>query len=1285
MEPPRNPTSQDGLRLVPYLPRLVLEWLRDCPQRRARQLEGTLVFVDISGFTAMSERLARQGRAGSEEVTELLNATFMRLLAVAYENGGSLLKFGGDALLLFFTGREHESRACHAAWGMRAKLREIGRLKSSSGLVTLRMSVGVHSGRFQFFLVGEDHRELMVTGPAASRTVLMEQGATAGEILISDETAAALAPECRGEARAGGVLLRRAPVPPLVVDGEDSDVDVRDLDVASCVPEQIRGHLVGRAGDGEHRFVTLAFLHYGGLDALLADGRLDEAAQRLHELVTTVQAAVRDFGVCFLGTDVDHDGGKIILTAGAPVSSDEDDERMLRATRAIIEADLALPVRIGVHRGHVFAGDVGPMFRRTYTVMGDSVNLAARVMSRAMPGEVLATLTVLDSTTVDCVTTELEPFLVKGKTKPVRAARVDAVRGMRAETAETALPVFGRDDELDALLEDASAVGNGQGRFVEIVGEAGIGETRLVEELLARSSFDAAFVVQCEHYESQTPYFVFKKSLRRLCGIADDAYPADAGAQLVAQVERVAPQLRPWVPLLALVVDAEVERTKESDDIAPEFRTAWMHQAAAEFVVAMLGGTTAIVFEDAHWMDEASGALLRHLVENILTVRPWLVCVTRRDGEGGWRPDAELGARTLVLVRLDAAAAVALAAAASEELLLPQPQVEILAQRSGGHPLFLRKLVTAVAETGVVDALPESVEAAVAARLDRLAAHERTVLRHAAVLGETFTVDALAGISDVPDIESPRTWHRLGEFVVALGAGRMRFRQALVRDVAYEGLPFRRRRDLHAKATRYLERTFAGRYGEVSGLLSLHCARASDHRGAWHWAQQAGDSAKGKGANVDAATFYRRALDATRHLPDVSPHATSAVWEALGDVQQLAGMYEPAAEAFRSARRDGPADVQARLLLKEGIVRERLGRYSQALRWFGRGLRSAATNPATTSDRVQLLIAIAVARQRQGRYRECIELCGEVLGEAEAIGDKASLAYAYFLLHSAYTDLGSGETERYRALALPIYEELGDLVGQSNVLESLGADAYWEGRWDEALSYYERSKELRDRAGHVVYARIAANNIGEVLSDQGHLEQAEDHFRESRRIQRAARFPIGVAFGTSNLGRAAARAGRFDEAAELLDEALAEFTEIGAESFVLETQARIAELRVLRGDPAAALTVVDEADDLALRLGGMTAVRAILHRVWGYALAQQGDPDLARAALEASLRLARESRAAYEEALTLEALARLAASLGDDGSTAAAAAQVLFDRLGVVRTPAVPLPERLPEPARASR
>jgi tetratricopeptide (TPR) repeat protein len=350
-------------------------------------------------------------------------------------------------------------------------------------------------------------------------------------------------------------------------------------------------------------------------------------------------------------------------------------------------------------------------------------------------------------------------------------------------------------------------------------------------------------------------------------------------------------------------------------------------------------------------------------------------------------------------------------------------------------------------------------------------------------------------------------------------------------------------------------------------------------------------------------------------------------------------------------------------------LQERSGRYTQALRWYGR-----AAAEADDAERVELTVARAVARQRQGRYVDSIALCREAVVAAEQLGDRASLAYAYFLLHAAHTDLGTGEAGDYAAKALVLYEELGDLIGQANVQESLGIEAYWEGSWDESYALYERSGDLRDRAGHIVYARFASNNMAEILSDRGQWAEADALFTEARRVWRAARYPFGVALANGNLGRSAARAGHYDDARLLLEVALEQWTQLGSTAFRLETEARLAELDVFEGRFESAIAGTDSAFAEIDTGSGSAMLRAFLHRSLGCAWMQSGEPQRACDVLRASVNEAREAAAPYEEALSLDALATVLDASAGDGWVERAAAQEVFDRLGVQRVASIPIP-----------
>ncbi len=257
----------------------------------------------------------------------------------------------------------------------------------------------------------------------------------------------------------------------------------------------------------------------------------------------------------------------------------------------------------------------------------------------------------------------------------------------------------------------------------------------------------------------------------------------------------------------------------------------------------------------------------------------------------------------------------------------------------------------------------------------------------------------------------------------------------------------------------------------------------------------------------------------------------------------------------------------------------------------------------------------------------------------------------------------------YRELALPIFEEIGDLIGQANVLNNLGVDAYIQGRWTEALDAYRRSETLRRQAGDVVGTATQKNNEAEILSDQGYLDEARERFEEALRVWRAANYPIGIALATSNLARVAAREGSYETAHELFAQALATFEEIGSAGLANESRSHVAECYVFEGRYQEARQLAEE---VLAALGDEPALTtAQLERHLGYALHQGRDAEAARPHFARSLEVARELPAAFEEAMTLKAMA-------DTSHPAEPKAQTEFEelaeRLGLVSVPSPPLP-----------
>jgi predicted ATPase/class 3 adenylate cyclase len=1264
-------TTSGAAALVPYLPRLVIEWARDHPDERFREVEGSLVSVDISGFTNLSERLAGKGRIGAEELILLISGVFEGLIGVAYRFDGDVLKFRGDALLLLFSGEGHEERACSAASGMQWFIETAGSRMSSVGPVELRMSTGVYSGPCQFFLVDAAHKELVVAGPAATRTFELEDASEAGEILVSERTADALGPGWLDGGRDGARLLVPREPEPVETHASNTVLLVEEeTQLDRYIPVPLRAHLAVAGGEAEHRQVTVAFLKFSDTDVIVEREGPEALGAKLQALGEVVGETCLNFGVTWLESDIDRGAGKFYLTAGAPSSTGSDEEAMLRVLRTVIDAGAGPPLQAGVNRGHVFAGDIGATARRTYAVMGDAVNLAARLCGRAEVGRVLSTGDVLDRSAAR-FETERQPFLVKGKERAITAYHVGPLTGVREEAAARALPLVGREAEVSTLREAVNAARMMQSRIVELVGEPGIGKSRLVEELKTMAVGFNPLVATCERYAQTEPFFAWRNVLRRVAGITPEQSREEAGAQLQPWMSTVLPDLAPWLPLLAIPFDAEVPPTPETESIDEAFRFDRLHDVVEQFLQRVLMMPTLLVFEDAHWMDDASRFLTSRLTAHA-AARPWLVCVTTRPGAESVVQD---GGIRLVLEPLTDEDAAALALQAAEEAALSEEALSTLAERSGGNPLFVRELVAAAKEGESLEALPETVETLITTRIDTLDPEDRMLLRYASVVGPTFEVSMIGEIlaDQLPDAGELSRWEHLSEFVAWQGVDMLAFRHDLIRATAYEGLSFRRRRIIHGRVGVALEARAGGHVDQVAALLSLHFLEAQEYEKAWRYAFTAADHARAKYANVVAGELYERALAAARHLELPAAEVAHAA-EALGDVAERFGDYAKADAAYGEARECVPDDgeTQARLMVKGGVLRERTGEYEDALSWYTDALERLASlgieKTAETALRGQLELAYAGVRHRQGQFADAVEWAQRAAEHADAAGDRRELAHAYYLLDVAHTRLGRPDPSD-RERALPMLEEIGDLVGQAAVLNNLGVDSYYEGRWDGALAAYRRSGELSRQAGDVVSGARATNNEAEILSDQGRLEESQERFEEALRVWRAARYPVGVALATSNLGRLAARAGRFEDAHTLLDQAREEFARIGADAFVHETSARLAECLVLEGRYA-------EANDLAAATlaavdGEASVLGATLERLLAYAAVQARKPrEEAQARLERSLEQARSLGAQYEVGLTLKAIADVDRS----AATAREESERIFAALGVLSTPSPPLP-----------
>ncbi len=537
-------------------------------------LEGSLLFSDVSGFTALSERLAHQGQEGAEQLTRAINAYFERMLDILAWSGGILLKFAGDALLVYFPADLNDT---HVAWAVRAGQRmmramhEFAAIPTALGPVELRMKIGVSTGLFAGLSVGSAKRmEYVLLGDPVTRVMGAESAAIAGQVVVDSATFTHLAPtaftelgnayyaveEEPGEAlnafeiRAETGRTRSTESSSFTPAEMAADMQ-RLIDQISALtpylPHPLVERIIDAAGqrriESEYRLTTVLFTNVTGFENLLPDANtpLDTVTRLMSDYFDAMHAVIARYDGVITRIDPYSKGSKVLTLFGAPIAHEDDPGRGTRAALEMMAELAALnarwqtsdPIvqqRTGITHGLTFAGQAGAATRREYTVMGDDVNLAARLMSAGAPGQVLLAQSVHAKVAGRFAITALPAIRVKGKTDPIPIYQVDDLAEENPLTGRLRdlAPPFGRETELAVVLELAHSALTGRGARLTLRGPAGIGKSHLAYTLAAHALAMGAHavLVECHAYTAETPYHVWTSLLHTLAGFtADESAP----------------------------------------------------------------------------------------------------------------------------------------------------------------------------------------------------------------------------------------------------------------------------------------------------------------------------------------------------------------------------------------------------------------------------------------------------------------------------------------------------------------------------------------------------------------------------------------------------------------------------------------------------------------------------------------------------------------------------------------------------------------------------------------
>ena len=1318
-----------------YLPRHLVRRLLLQPDEDIEQgqmIEGALLFADISGFTAMANALSFPNgvadagvrlinKEGTEELTGIVNDIFSTMLEVVDAWGGDLLIFGGDALLILFTDDGHPLVAVRAAQQVLTAMKPFAHAETSRGAFPLRVHVGINSGcflaasvgRLWFTEQGPTGREYVVTGRMVNDTARAEGMAGQGRIALGPGALMAVRgnlPE-RAILTSGnfGILkgiqkVRASPfIPPEALPRITSlEGAVRALDrLVPYLPLGLLPKIVVNPTqpqiEGEHRPVTVLFANLLDMseivEALGPEGS-NEAAAILDRYLRAMQEVVMRYEGTVNKMDLCDEGDKLMVLFGAPRAHEDDPQRAVRAALEMQEAirafsgvvtragTFALRQRIGIHTGMVFAGNVGSATRKEYTVMGDTVNLAARLMAAAETGQILISPTTRRYLDPDFIWEELPPVTVKGKPEPVFVYVVQGLRQDESSIRRTAHhgPFVGRKAELAQLKGCVSRVLAGQGQVVTVSGEAGVGKSRLVDELLTHAWGVGMQVLrgECVSYGSTIPYLPWIAVLRAFFGWQANDDPPVRRQKLRAGLERVDPELGQWLPIIAGVMGLSEPETQLTRSLDARLRKERFFDIVVRLLQSRSRQTPLLLlFEDLHWADPISLELLLHIARHCDHDAVLLLLVHRPQLEvGDWE---ELGNYTAVrLEELGIEERTELVSALLNLPDLPPELSNLILAKAQGNPFYIEEVVHVLVDRGylVLDQghyrlvgkladveIPDTVRGVMMSRIDGLDEGSRNVLKVAACIDRIFPYSVLRAIYPWPILDE--VLRRRLETLEKVDLTPLKspepdlcyqFKHVLTQEVAYESLSYARRRELHSLIARYYEHSYASRLEEVYDLLAYHYGRGEERAKALEYTLKAGDKAKAAFANDAAITYYQEAI---RLIELGRRHSTedlrlTTAYLNLADVQALVGQYERAAENYQAALAAGgkvlSVEQQARIQRKAAMIFEKQGDYDAALAGLLGACAMLEADPMGRSSRqmVRVLSDLGSVYVRKGNYQEAIRLGEEALDVLQRLPeDRETLTdegWVYTNLGVAYNLLGEYQrAEAFYRHGLRAREQAGDLYGIVLSYNNLGTLARLQGDYERALAAYQRCLETARRIGYTYFVAMVYNNMGICHQGMGRYGEAIARYQDSLAIREKIGDRAGIASCYTDLGLAYHHLGEYDRALDYHRRSLEIHQGAGHALEVANSLINIAAVRVECNDPEPAIAEARRAVDILESLGSKVILSEACS-VLAQAYLTAGQVDVALRYGERALQVAQETGSCHDDGIAHCVLGRVYAA-----------------------------------------
>ncbi len=1131
---------------------------------------GSALFADISGFTPLTEKLTQQlgPRRGIETLTQLINTVYTALISEIEYYGGNVIGFAGDAITCWFNESDGESAA-------RAEASAQGMQSAMQAFPELSVKIALTTGAAHRIVVGDPNIQLIDTlaGATIARLATGEHLTNSGEILLDESTENILQhPMCEWRMAETGERFA-------VIETKNVPVSTAPLNKTPLplfldkLKPWIPSAVYERENQGHGFFLTelrpavALFIRFMGIDY----DNDEQAGEKLNTIIQRSQGIAAEHEGILLQLTIGDKGSYLYICFGAVLAHEDDAQRAvhtaIRINQFLKGCEFLESHQMGLSSGVMRTGAYGSRSRQTYGALGDDVNLAARLMTKAASGEILISSRVQKMAAKEFIVEPRPSLLVKGKSEPIHIFAVtgkNRERAMRLTEPAYRLPMIGRQAELSIADEKLESAMQSKGQVIGITAEAGMGKSRLVAEIirLARKRGFTGYGGACQSSGTNTPYLAWQPIWQAFFDLDPEMPQRKQIRLLEGEIEEHAPERVEALPLLGSLLDLPLPDNDFTRTLEPKDRKSTLEVLLEECLKSAAVETPLlIILEDLHWIDPLSNDLLETLTRISENIPVCFVLAYRPPDRVRYQmPRVEnLPYFTKIEIKyLTASDAEELIRAKLAQLfpernsVLPKILVDELTSKAQGNPFYIEEIINYIHDRGLNPydtqafetlELPTSLQTLILSRIDQLTEPQKITLKVASVIGRVFPFSWLYGYYpslgeenivkanlaelskvDLTPLDTPDP-----ELAYV-------FKHIITQEVAYETLSYATRTQLHEVLARYLEATHPD--DPPLDALAFHYNHSKNLPKKREYLRRSAEAAYAVYSNTTALEYYRQALALSPERDKLNELIEMRI--KSGEIFQMIGKREDAFEHYKAA-----LDIAEENSLTEKMIECQIKiastcrEYQRSLDWLEKAYQ-LANQTNNMAGRCDAFNEISNIQRRLGNYESALQNSQAGLDIARQIGDRKKEGDALFFLASIYSDQGKyAESHHFFESVLAIRRELNDARRIGAVLLNWGNIYYYEGNYEIAQKHISESLNYYREIGDKRHTTIALNNLGNIFYLDDDYQKARKYYTESLTLGRELDDQYTMSIALASLGITAFQEGSLEEADACYQEGMA--------------------------------------------------------------------------------------------------------------------------------------------------